>query len=106
MPNVNDLNIPLSVTAGDSNTRSSNWWSFDKENVEIRDITSVCGYSQIINQRNQMTKESSSFIDLIFTSPVLISNTGVELSLFEKCHCSLIWITAQKMKFSIKDFLM
>ena len=38
-----------------------------------------------------MTKESSSCIDIIFTSPNLISSTGVELSLFEKRHHSLIY---------------
>ena len=39
-----------------------------------------------------MTKESCSFIDLIFTtSSNLISNTGVKLSLFKKCHHSLIY---------------
>ena len=39
-----------------------------------------------------MTKESSTCIDLIFTkSPNLISNTGVELSLFDKSHYSLLY---------------
>ena len=39
-----------------------------------------------------MTKESSIYIDLIFTtSSNLISNTAVELSLFQKCDHSLIY---------------
>ena len=39
-----------------------------------------------------MTKESSICIDLIFTtSSNLICNTAVELSLFQKCHHSLIY---------------
>ena len=39
-----------------------------------------------------MTQESSSSIDLILTAiSNLISNTGAELSLFEKCHYSLIY---------------
>ena len=39
-----------------------------------------------------MTKKSSTCIDLIFTkSPNLISNTGVELSLFDKSHYSLLY---------------
>ena len=85
MSNINDLNIPRSVITGDFNARSSKWWSLDKENAEGREInslTSACSYSQIINQPTHITKESSSCIDLVFTtSPNLISNTGVDLSL-------------------------
>ena len=90
MSNVNDLNIPLSVTTGDFNERSSKWGSLDKENAEGREINSLrsaCGYSHIINQPTDIAKESSSSIDLVFTtSPNLISKTGVDLSLFDKWH--------------------
>ena len=95
MSNLNNLNIPLSVKTGDFNGRSSIWWSLDKDNPEgrkINSLSSVCGYSQIINQATRITKESSICIDLIFTiSSNLISNTAVELSLFQKCHHSLIY---------------
>ena len=95
MSNVNDLNIPLSVITGDFNVRSSKWWSLYKENAEGREIsslTSACGYSQIINQPTHIKKEYSSCIDLLFTtSPNLINDTGVDLSLFDKCHHSLIY---------------
>ena len=41
---------------------------------------------------SHITKESSSCIDLIFTSdPSVISASGVELSLYEKCHRNLIY---------------
>ena len=44
-------------------------------------------YSQLINKPTHITKESFSCNDLIFaTSPHLIRGTGVELSIFEKCH--------------------
>ena len=70
------------MITGDFNARSSNWWSLDKENTEgqeIDSLTSACGYSQTINQPTHMTKESSSCIDLIFTTNTnLISNTGFE----------------------------
>ena len=104
MSNVNDLNIPLSVITGDMKARSSKWWSPDWENVEGREINSLisaCGYSQIINQPTHVTKESSSCIDLVFaTSPNLINNTGVDLSLFDKCYHSLIYgITDFKVPF-------
>ena len=95
MSNVNDLNIPLSVTTGDFNERSSKWGSLDKENAEgweINSLRSACGYSQIINQPTDIAKESSSSIDLVFTtSPNLISKTGADLSLFDKWHHSLIY---------------
>ena len=95
MSNLSNLNIPLSVITGDFNVRSSKWCSPDKENAEwqeINSLTSACHYSQIINQPTHMTKESSSFINLIFTTrPNLISNTGVKLSLLENCRHSLIY---------------
>ena len=54
--------------------------------------TSACGYSQLLNKPTHITKESSSCIDLIFaTSPNLIRETRVELSISEKCHHNLIY---------------
>ena len=78
------------MITGDFNARSSNWWSFDKENIYIS-LTSACGYSQIINQPTHIIKESSSCILISTTNPNLISNIAVELSLFKKCNHSLIY---------------
>ena len=50
---------------------------------EISFLTSSAGYSQLIDQPSHITKESSSCIDLIFTS-------RVELSLYQKFHHNLI----------------
>ena len=48
------------------------------------------GYCQLMP--THMTKQYSSCIDLIFTSnPSVISASGVELSLYEKCHRNLIY---------------
>ena len=94
MSNINDLNTACSVVTGDFNARSSQWSSLDKENNEGREISSLtsAGYSQLIDQPTHITKESSSCIDLIFTSnPSFISASGVELSLYEKCHHNLIY---------------
>ena len=100
LSNVNDVSATLSVIAGDFNAKWSRWWSLDKDNAEGREInssTSACGYSQLINKPIHVTKESSSCIDLIFaTSPDRIKETGVELSIFEKCH--------HKLKYGIIDF--
>ena len=47
---------------------------------------------QLINKPIHVTKESSSFIDLIFeTRANLITETGVELLIFEKCHHKLVY---------------
>ena len=94
LSNINDLNPACSVIAGDCNARLLQWWALDKENNEGHEIsflTSSAGYSQLIDQPTHITKESSSFIDLIFTSnPSFISASGVELSLYQKCNHNLI----------------
>ena len=90
MSNINDLSPACSIITGDVNARSTKWWRLDKENVEgleINIITRAAGYSQLINQPTHITKDYFTCIDLIFTSnPNLINSSGVEMSLFEKCH--------------------
>ena len=91
---TNDLNPACSVKTGDFNARSPQWWNLDKENnegCEISFLTISAGYSQLTDQLTHITKESSSCMDLIFTSnPSFISASGVELSLYEKCHHNLV----------------
>ena len=74
------------MITGDFNAKSPRWCSLDKDNAEgqeINSLTSACGYSQLINKPTHITKESSSWIDLLSaTSPNLIRETGVELSIF------------------------
>ena len=49
-------------------------------------------YCQSINKPTHEGKESSLCTDLIFAiSPNLIRETGVELSIFQKCHHNLIY---------------
>ena len=95
MSNINDLNPACSVITGDFNARSPQWCTLDMENnkgCEISFLTSSAGYSQLTDQPTHITKESSSSIDLIFTSnPSFLSASGVELSLYEKCHQNLIY---------------
>ena len=56
-------------------------------------------HSQLIDQTTHITKESSSCIDLIFTSnPSFISASGVELSLYEKFDHNLIY---RKINFNV-----
>ena len=49
-------------------------------------------YSQLINQPTNVTKDSLSCIDLIFTpNSNLINSSGVEILLFEKCHHNITY---------------
>ena len=95
MSNINDLNPACSVITGNFNAKSPQCWALDNENNEGHEIsflTSSAGYSQSIDQSTYITKESSSCMDLIFrSSPSFISASGVELSLYEKCHHNLIY---------------
>ena len=95
LSNINDLNPAFSFITGDFNARPPQWWAFNKENSEEREISflnSSVGYSHLIDQLTHITKASSSCIDLIFTSnPSFISTSGEELLLDEKCHHNLIY---------------
>ena len=95
LSNIDDHNPACSVITGDFNARSPQWWALDKENNEGREISALpssAGYSQLIDQSTHITKESSSCIDLIFTSnPSFINASGIELSLYEKWHHNLIY---------------
>ena len=92
--NINDLSPVCFIINGDFNARSTKWWKLDKENFEGREIniiTRAVGYSQLMNQPKHITKDSLSCIDLIFTSnPDLNNSSGVEMSLFEKCHHNIV----------------
>ena len=63
---------PFLLTAiGDFNAKSSNWYNKDKTSFEgntIENLTSQFGLHQIINEPTHILPNSSSCIDLIFTS--------------------------------------
>ena len=102
MSNINDLNPAFSAITGDFNARLPQWWALDKEYNEGREIsflTSSAGYNQLNDQPTHITKEFFSCRNLVFTStPSFISASGVELSLYEKCHRNLIF---RKINFNI-----
>ena len=77
---------PFLITAiGDFNAKSENWYSQDKTSFEgktIGSITSQFGLYQLINEPTHLLENSSSCIDLIFTSqPNLVAESGVHPSL-------------------------
>ena len=95
LSNINYQNPAYSVITRDFNARSPLWWDLDKENNtghEIGFVPSSAVYSQLIDQATHTTKESSSCIDIIFTSnPNFVRPSGVELSIYVKCYHDLIY---------------
>ena len=61
----------LVIALRDSNAKSSQWYKNDKTTTEVSKIpnlTSQYGLKQIINQPKYILNNSSSCIDLLFTS--------------------------------------
>ena len=58
----------------------------------MHSLTTSAGYKQPIDHLTHVINNSSSCTDLVFVSnPNVICNSGVELSLFDKCHPNLIF---------------
>ena len=80
---------------GDFNARSSNWSSNDTttaEGAQLDYFTSLYGMKQVITEPTHILESSTSCIDLIFTNqPNIIMDSGVHLSLHEKCHHQIIY---------------
>ena len=92
--NINDY-LPLcSIVTGDFNASCSSWWKNDITNFqgqELGSLTLSAGYNQIIENPTHVTNNFMSCIDLIFcTNQSLISNHGVDASIFDKCHHNII----------------
>ena len=94
MSNKNNEFPLYSVITGDFNARCSRWWKKDITNStgqEINSLTSSAGYNQIIDKSTHVINNSMSCIDLIFcTNQNVISNYGVDVSMFKKCHHNII----------------
>ena len=92
---INDEFPLCSVIADDFNTRCSRWWKNDITNLtgeEIDTPTSSAGYAQIIDKPTHILNNSMSCIDLIFcTNKNIISNHGIDVSIFDKCHHNIIF---------------
>ena len=93
---------PFLLTAiGDFNAKSSNWYNKDKTSFEgntIENVTSQPGLHQIINEPTHILPNSSSCIDLIFTSqPNMVIESGIHSSLHSSCHHQIVFA-----KFNLK----
>ena len=81
--------------------KSSNWYKHNKttyEGSKIEAITFQFGLKQLILEPTHILSNSSSCIDLVFTSqPNLVIESGVQSSLHENCHHQL-----EDAKFNLK----
>ena len=80
---------------GDFNAKSSNWSSNDTTTAKVAQLdyfTSLYGMKQVIAEPTHILESSASCIDLIFTNqPNIVMDSGVHLSLHEKCHHQIIY---------------
>ena len=85
-----ETNPFLVIALGDFNAKLSQWYKNDKtttERCKITNLTSQYELKQIINQPTHILNNSSSCIDLLFTSqPNLVMESGVHSSLYSNCH--------------------
>ena len=95
MNNINSLNPAISIITGDFKGKCSKWYSFDTSNnigKELDTVTSTVGYSQVIDKPTHFTNNSSSCIDLVFTSdPSILVDLHIEKSLSTSCHHDMIY---------------
>ena len=90
LTNTNNNQRACSILIGDFNAKCSKSWTSDKNDIaglEIDNITTKVGYSQLIKKPTHFINGTSSYIDLIFSSNVsFIRNYGIKQSIYEKCH--------------------
>ena len=82
------------VILGDFNAKSSNWYKDDKttyEGSKVEAITSQFGLKHLIQEPTHILSNTSSCIDLVFTSqPNLVTESGAHSPLHENCHHRLV----------------
>ena len=62
--------------------------------IELDNITTSAGYSQLINEPTHFVNKTSSCIDLIFSSDLNITRIcGIEKTIHKKCHHDIIYGT-------------
>ena len=93
----------LTTVIGDFNAKSNKWSEGDRSTIEgskIDFLTSQFGLSQIIKEPTHILENSSSCIDLIFTTqPNMVLEFGVHHSLHQNCHHQIIFA-----KFNMKVY--
>ena len=102
---VSKENPFLLVVLGDFNAKLSQWHDKDgstSEGISVESVTLQFGLHQIINEPRHILENSSSCIDLIFTSqPNLSVESRTQPSLHPNCHYQIIFA-----KFSLEVLLL
>ena len=92
----------LTTVIGDFHAKSKNWSEGDRSTIKgskIEFLTSPFGPSQIIKEPTHILENSSSCIDLIFTTqPNMVLESGVHHSLHQNCHHQIF------VKFNLKVY--
>ena len=81
----------------DFDAHCSRWWQNNITNSAGHEIDShtSAGYKQIIDKPTHIVNNSMSSIDLLFCAiynQSTISNYGVDVSIFDKCHYHIIFV--------------
>ena len=84
------FNPILTNLVGVSTSKYATWYSKDNSKIEcsnLRLLRVQFVLNQIINEPAHVTKNSSTCIDLLFTSQTnLVTELGVHSSLYQNCH--------------------
>ena len=85
----------LLVVLGEFNVKSSNRYKHNKttyEGSKIDAITSQFGLQELIKETTHISTDSSSCIDLLFTSqPNLVMESRIHSSLYQNCPHQIIY---------------
>ena len=91
----------------DFNAKCTNWYKHDNNSYSYRknsyreNFIAVWIIYQVINEPTHIIENSSSCIDLIFTSePNIVTESGAHPSLHPNCHHQVIYD-----KFNLKDHI-
>ena len=80
----------IMVVVSDFNVKLNSWYANDSPNIEgskFYILTSSYGFNQIIKEPTHIVNNSSSWIDLIFTSQSnLVTESGLTSSLHSNFH--------------------
>ena len=93
--NISRSNLHFVLITDDFNSKSANWSSNDTttaEGAQLDYFTSLYGMKQVITEPAHILEKYASCIDFIFTyEPNIVMDSGVHISLHEKCHYQIIY---------------
>ena len=93
--NISRSNPHFLLLIGDFNAKCSNWSTNDTttaEGAQLDYFTSLYDMKQVITEPTRILECSASCEDLLFTNqPNIVMDSGIHLSLHEKCHHQIIY---------------